>query len=58
MRTTSDPKNETIKLRINDDMKSYVDKSSVRQGVSVSEYIRELISREMKNKPLNQNTYF
>ncbi len=50
MRTSSDPKNEKIKLRLNEDMKNHVDKSAKEEGISISEYIRELIRQDMKNK--------
>lgn len=50
MRTTSDPKDKNIKLRLSEDLKAYVDKISNRKGISVSEYIRELIRQDMKNK--------
>ncbi|MCM1189372.1 MAG: ribbon-helix-helix domain-containing protein [bacterium] len=49
MRTTSDPKNEKIKLRLNEDMKHHVDKQSEKEGTSISEYIRELIRQDMIN---------
>lgn len=50
MRTSSDPKNEKIKLRLNEDMKNHVDKSSREKSISISEYIRELIRQDMRNK--------
>lgn len=50
MRTTSDPKTEKIKLRMNEDLKSHVLKYADKDGISLSEYIRELIRRDMKNK--------
>lgn len=50
MRTTSDPKDKNIKLRLGDDLKSFVDKSASRKDMSVSEYIRELIRQDMRNK--------
>ena len=50
MRTTSDPKEKNIKLRISDDLKSYVDRASSMRHMSVSEYIRDLIRRDMRNK--------
>lgn len=50
MRTTSDPKDKNIKLRLGDDLKAFVDKISVKKGISVSEYIRELIRQDTKNK--------
>lgn len=50
MRTTSDPKSEKIKLRLNAEMKTHVYKYSSKQGISISEYIRELIRQDMINK--------
>ncbi len=50
MRTSSDPKNEKIKLRLNEDMKNHIDKSAKKEGISISEYIRELIRQDMRNK--------
>lgn len=50
MRTTSDPKNEKIKLRLNEDMKTHINKQSAREGISLSEYIREIIRQDMRNK--------
>lgn len=50
MRTTSDPKNEKLKLRLNEDMKSHIEKNSRQDGISISEYIRELIRQDMRNK--------
>lgn len=50
MRTTSDPKSEKIKLRLNTDMKAHINKYSSKQGISLSEYIRELIRQDMINK--------
>lgn len=50
MRTTSDPKNEKIKLRLNTEMKTHINKCSSKHGISISEYIRELIRQDMINK--------
>lgn len=50
MRTTSDPKPNNLKVRLNDDMFSYLSSASERLDISVSEYIRELIVQDMKNK--------
>lgn len=50
MRTSSDPKNEKIKLRLNGVMKNHINKSADKEGVSLSEYIRELIRQDMINK--------
>ncbi len=50
MRTTSDPKNEKIKLRLNEDLKNHVQRYADKESVSLSEYIRELIRQDIKNK--------
>lgn len=50
MRTTSDPKNEKIKLRLNEDLKNHVQRCADKEGISLSEYIRELIRQDMRNK--------
>lgn len=50
MRTTSDPKNEKIKLRLNEEQKNHVQRYADKQGISLSEYIRELIRQDMRNK--------
>lgn len=50
MRTTSDPKNEKIKLRLNEDMKTHIIKYANKYNISLSEYIRELIRQDMRNK--------
>lgn len=49
-RTTSDPKDEKIKLRLNKEMKAHIDKQSAKEGISLSEYIRKLIRQDMINK--------
>lgn len=50
MRTTSDPKNEKIKLRLNEDLKNHVQRYANKEGISLSEYIRQLIKQDMRNK--------
>lgn len=50
MRTTSDPKSERIKLRLNKEMKTHITKYSTKEGITLSEYIRELIKQDMINK--------
>lgn len=47
-RTTTDPKEQTIKLRLNDTMRSWIEKQAYKNGISMSEYIRELISQDMQ----------
>lgn len=46
-RPTLDKKEQTLKLRLNDDMRRWVEKMSDEEGVSMSEYIRKLIRDDM-----------
>ena len=47
-RTTTDPKETTLKLRLNDEMRTHIEKSAKRKGISMSEYIRNLIHLEIR----------
>lgn len=49
-RTTTDPKETTLKLRINEEMRNFVEKSAKRKGITMSEYVRDLIRSEMRRK--------
>ena len=46
-RTTSDPKETTIKLRVNEDMRNHIEKKSKLKSITMSEYIRELIRKDI-----------
>lgn len=46
-RPTLDKKDCTLKLRLNEEMREYVDFMSSLAGMSMSEYMRELIRRDM-----------
>ena len=48
-RYSTDPKETTIKLRINDDMRNHIEKSAKRKGYSMSEYIREIIKKDIRS---------
>lgn len=48
-RYTNDPKQTTIKLRLNEEMKKFVEVQSRKKSMTISEYIRYLISKERKN---------
>lgn len=54
MRTTSDPKPNNLKVRLNDNMFLYLEKASAESGASMSEYVRLLIAQDMANKNDNQ----
>lgn len=47
-RYSNDPKEATVKCRINEEMKAHIDKSSKRKGETISEYLRNLILKDMK----------
>lgn len=49
-RQTSDPKETTVKLRLNEDMRKHIEQSSKRKAVTMSEYIRQLIKNDMRDK--------
>ena len=49
-RPTSDPKETTIRVRINEDMKNHIEKMAKRKYISMSEYMRGLIQRDMRGK--------
>lgn len=48
-RYSSDPKETTIKLRINGLMREYIEKCAKQKSITMSEYIRELINKDMQN---------
>ena len=49
-RPTSDKKDTTLKLRLNDDMREHIEKKAQRKGISMSEYLRHLIQDDMRKK--------
>lgn len=48
-RYSNDPKETTVKLRLNDAMRSHIEKSAKSKSISMSEYIRQLIQKDMRN---------
>lgn len=48
-RPTTDPKGDSIRLRVNDDMREWLFKKSEKEKKSVSEIIRDLIRDDMVN---------
>lgn len=55
MRTTNDKKDSTIILRINEDTRSYLESESSKGGVSMSQYIREVIEKSKTRGNVIQN---
>lgn len=54
MKTTDDPKEHTIRVRVNDDMHRYLIETSNKHGSTVSEYVRDMIRRDMKGLGVTQ----
>lgn len=50
MRTTTDPKEHTVRIRLNDEMHSYIIAECQRQRITVSEYIRQMITKDMAKR--------
>lgn len=48
-RQTTDRKDSTIKLRINEETRMYLDKRSKLKQISISEYVRNLIEKDMRS---------
>lgn len=53
MRTTDDKKESTIILRVNDDMRSYLEKCAQKEGVKLSAYVREVLEKSQKGIKCN-----
>jgi predicted DNA binding CopG/RHH family protein len=49
MRTTCEPKECIIRVRVPEDMRNYIQNVSNKAGISVSEYLREIIKKEKSN---------
>lgn len=47
-RQTTDPKGHTVQLRINDATKDYLEKKSKKRGISVSELVRDILEKDMR----------
>ena len=48
-RPTLDKKEQTLKLRLNDEMREWIERRAYENGISMSEYIRNLIEADMEN---------
>lgn len=46
-RPTSDPKGNSIRVRVNDETKHWLYNKANLEGKTVSEYVRDLIQRDM-----------
>lgn len=46
-RTTSDPKESVVKVRVSDFAKSKAEIKAKSKGISLSEYIRKLIEKDL-----------
>lgn len=49
-RTTIDPKGDSIRVRVNDDMRILLEKESLRSGKSVSQITREALAEYFRKR--------
>lgn len=49
-RPTTDHKNNPIRIRLNEEMRDWIEKKSELTGITISQLIRDMIENEMKNK--------
>lgn len=49
-RKTTDPKENFIRVRLNDEMQSWIFQKSQKEKKTVSQIIRDLINQDMKRK--------
>ena len=49
-RPTADHKNNPIRVRLNDEMREWIEKKSEITGRTISQIIRDMIEHEMKTK--------
>ena len=49
-RPTIDRKNNPIRIRLNEEMRDWIEKQSMRTGETISQLIRDMIENEMKIK--------
>ena len=47
-RPTTDPKVNTLRIRLNDDMNQWLFKISENRGITVSQLMREIVEQAMK----------
>lgn len=57
MRTTNDRKDSRIVIRLNDRLNDYLRTESSRQNKSISDYIRDLISKDIRDKSNFQKNF-
>lgn len=49
-RPTTDHKNNPIRIRLNEEMRDWIEKKSESTGITISQLIRDMIEHEMKIK--------
>ena len=49
-RPTEDKKGESIRIRLNNDMRSFIEHKSITTGKSISQIFRDYISADMKSR--------
>lgn len=48
-RPTTDPKVNTLRIRLNDDMNQWLFRTSENRGITVSQLMREIVEEAMKS---------
>ena len=49
-RPTTDHKNNPIRIRLNEEMRDWIERKSETDGITISQIIRDMIEHEMKTK--------
>lgn len=57
MRTTFDKKDNSLRIRLNNRMYGHLVEMSNRQNKSISDYIRDLISKDIQDKSNFQKNF-
>ena len=47
MRTTDNKKDSILRIRLPENLRDYIYKESKRRGITVSQYVRDVLTREM-----------
>lgn len=47
MRTTDNKKDSILRIRLPENLRDYIYKKSKRRGITVSQYVRDVLTREM-----------
>ena len=54
MRTTDDKKDNSIRVRVNDSQMEYLESRSRTKGMTISQYLRDMIEGEMRTSGVRE----